>query len=285
MNTDQTPHPDTDICNIHLKMLGEARVFPVTVRLGKRVPLDLLPAARELTMQVTAVVVDQARAKGREISCKAGCNACCRHFMTISVVEVLSLVDLVAALTPKQQRTIHQRFSDAVRRLESARLLDPNRLKGLCNMTLDIEGEITRQDAAYEIGKRYFELGIPCPFLEHELCSIYPDRPLVCREYHVTSPSENCANVYREKVDSVQPTVHMSRVLSRAANRIAATIPITIPLVLSFEWAEVNGEQLRQTYDGLDMFKTLIKEIDQEYERPFNMRGRMGGRIGSNLYS
>jgi Fe-S-cluster containining protein len=262
-------------------MFGEARVFPVTVRLGKCVPLDLLPAARELTMQVTAVVVDQARAKGREISCKAGCGACCRQFVTISVVEALSLVDLVATLPYKQQRTIRQRFSDAVRRLETARLLDPSRIKGLCNMTLDIEEGVTRQTAADEIGKRYFTLGIPCPFLEHESCSIHPNRPLVCREYHVTSPSENCANVYGDKVDSVQPPVHMSSVLSRAANRIAATIPITIPLLLSFEWAEVNGEQLRQTYDGLDMFKTLIKEIDQEYERPFDMRERMG----SNLYS
>jgi hypothetical protein len=104
MKVDEAPTAETDIANIHLDMLGEMRVFPVTVKLGKRVPLDLLPAARELTMQVTAVAVEQARAKGLEISCKAGCGVCCRQLVPISIVEAQLLADLVAALPPEQQR-------------------------------------------------------------------------------------------------------------------------------------------------------------------------------------
>ena len=38
------------------------------------------------------------------------------------------------------------------------------------------------------LGREYFQLGIPCPFLEEESCSIYHDRPITCREYLVTSP-------------------------------------------------------------------------------------------------
>ena len=49
----------------------------------------------------------------------------------------------------------------------------------------------------------YFALGIPCPFLEEESCSIHPDRPLVCREYLVTSPAELCAGPTQEGVTPV----------------------------------------------------------------------------------
>ena len=42
-----------------------------------------------------------------------------------------------------------------------------------------------------------------CPFLEEESCSIHPDRPLVCREYLVTSPAELCAGPTQEGVTPV----------------------------------------------------------------------------------
>jgi len=49
----------------------------------------------------------------------------------------------------------------------------------------------------------YFALRVPCPFLEEESCSIHPDRPLVCREYLVTSPAELCAGPTQEGVTPV----------------------------------------------------------------------------------
>src|SRR5687768_12376519 len=120
----------TDTANLHLSILGEERSFAVEVRLGKRTPLDLLPPARELTEQATAVAVAQARSGGRAISCKAGCGACCRQLVAISVVEAQALADLVAALPAERQAVIRDRFAAALRRLEEADLLDPHALPG-----------------------------------------------------------------------------------------------------------------------------------------------------------
>ena len=36
------------------------------------------------------------------------------------------------------------------------------------------------------------------------LCSIYEDRPLVCREHQVTSPAAACARLFREPVDRIE---------------------------------------------------------------------------------
>jgi Fe-S-cluster containining protein len=273
VNIDDATDTNTDTANIHLAMLGEMRVFPVTIRLGERTPLDLLPAARELTMQAAAVAVEQARAKGREISCRAGCGACCRQLVAISVVEAQALADLVAALPPARQETIRRRFSDALCRLEAAGMLDANAPKGQRALLAAGEGE--RRAILRELGSRYFAQGIACPFLENESCSIHPDRPLVCREYHVTSSAQHCATPDDAKVDSVQPPLHVVDALARAAGRIAGTKTWTIPLVLSIEWAEANGGPLQQHHDGMEMFRALIREIDDEHERPFDARGGM----------
>ena len=54
-------------------------------------------------------------------------------------------------------------------------------------------------------------MGVPCPFLEDESCSIHPERPLVCREYLVTSPAALCAGPTQEGVTPVAvPKVSMA---------------------------------------------------------------------------
>jgi len=272
MDTESSLPADTDIANIHLDMLGEMRVFPVTVRLGERVPLDLLPPARELTNRAAKVAIDQALALGRTISCKAGCGACCRQLVVISVVEAQSLANLVAAMSPERQLAVRQRFANALLRLETAELLDPTLPKGQRTLQVAVEGDATGEAVVRTLSRRYFAQGIPCPFLEDESCGIHPERPLVCREYHVTSSPENCAHLYDARVDSVQPPLHMSSALGRTAGRLSGAQTWTIPLVLSLEWSEANGDQLQQHYDGMEMFKALIREIDREFDQPFDSR-------------
>jgi Fe-S-cluster containining protein len=268
--THGVPEADLDTANIHLSLLGNECVFPVEVRLGKRTPMDLLPAARELTMQAMAVAVAGAQAQGRRISCRAGCGACCRQLVAVSVVEAMALAELVATLPTDRQHAVRARFVDALRRLESDRLLDADGPRG--QRALLIEGPTERTAMLNELGRRYFRLQIACPFLVDEACSIHPDRPLVCREYHVTSPAERCARLNEGGVEKVEPPLHMGGVLARTVGRIAGTGPSTIPLILALEWAETNGLKLRQEHDGLEMFKTMLGVIDEDHDKPFEQR-------------
>jgi Fe-S-cluster containining protein len=277
MNRSELP-PETDTANIHLSLLGEERTFSVPIRLGKRTPLELLPAARELTMQATAVAVAQAQARAKQISCRVGCGACCRQLVAISVVEAQALADVVAAMPAERQQVIRARFAEALRRLEEALMLDPKGPKG--RRALMVMGQGDASKLRDEVGQRYFRLQIACPFLEDESCSIHAERPLVCREYHVTSPAEKCAKLYEVRVDKVEPPLHMSGVLARAADRIAGTGARTIPLVLALEWVEARGAKLRQEYDGLEMFKTLLSEMDKEHEKPFEERADSSLDVG-----
>src|SRR4051794_27040953 len=95
---------------LHLHLLGKDHTCSLPIPLGEHTLLDLLPAARALAGQATAAVVDDARVNGREVSCRAGCGACCRQLVVISTVEAQDLANLVADLPAERQAVIHDRF-------------------------------------------------------------------------------------------------------------------------------------------------------------------------------
>ncbi len=151
--------------------VGDLRiVHPITVPTGPVPAADVVPALQEL---VNAVVA--AAEAGKAISCRKGCGACCRQLVPISRTEGEALVALVEAMPKEQRKALRARFAAAEARIAGAGLAD----------------RAGRSDR--ELSIAYFALGVACPFLEDESCSIHRDRPLVCREYLVTSPAELCA--------------------------------------------------------------------------------------------
>lgn len=261
----------TDTANIHMRILGEECRFAVQVPLGRRRPVELLPSVREFTHQATAIAVRQARGQGKATSCKAHCGACCRQLVAISTVEAQALAEVIEVMPQERQWTIRERFAAGVLRLENAGLLDPQARRGDRGLMASSDG--SRKALIHEISRLYFELQIACPFLEEESCGIHPDRPLVCREYHVTSPAELCRELYQARIEKVEPPLHMGDVLTAAASRFAGTKARTLPLILALEWAAAQSANRDQTFDGLRMFKELLDEIDRENQRSFDERG------------
>lgn len=245
--------------NVHFRWNDTDRTIPIPLPSGDCTLLDLLPAARAISHEATAVALEQARSHGKEISCRAGCGACCRQLVAISVVEAQALADLVAAMPAERQAVVRRRFSDAIARLEEAGLLDPNDAQGDRSIVATDHG--ARDATLQGVGRRYFELQIACPFLEDESCSIHPDRPIVCREHHVTTPAENCAKLYQVNVDRVEPAARLGEALARTANEVHGMGAFMIPLVLSLEWSEIHGRALKETKDGRVLFEAMMSEL------------------------
>ena len=190
---------------------GRVRMGEDTVEVKFTVPEEtcapeaLLPDAQTLANQIAALGEARAKRIGRKISCKAGCGACCRQLVSISPSEARHLASLVAAMPSERAAEIRRRFENALARIESAPL--PPR------------GNPDTGKAAYrEFGLAYFRQGVPCPFLENESCSIHPDRPLVCREYQVTSPAAACAEVGSGNVRQVPVPVAIWSVFARSVS-------------------------------------------------------------------
>lgn len=191
--------------------VGDLRiVHPITVPSGPVPAADVVPALQGL---VNAVVA--AAEAGKAISCRKGCGACCRQLVPISRTEGERLLSTVAALPAERRAVLEGRFAAAEAVLAAA----------------DLKERKGRPDR--ELSTAYFALGIPCPFLEEESCSIHPDRPLVCREYLVTSPAELCAGPEQEGVTPVPvPKV------SPAARGLQDEREEWFPLALLMDWAK-----------------------------------------------
>src|SRR5581483_2767729 len=97
-------------------------------------------------------------------------------------------------------------------------------------------------DATRSLGVDYFRLGIACPFLEDESCSIYADRPLSCREYLVTSPAENCRQPTAKTVDKVTLPVQPSKALLAQERSDHSKSPSWVPLILAPRWVSDHPE-------------------------------------------
>jgi Fe-S-cluster containining protein len=90
----------------------------------------------------------------------------------------------------------------------------------------------------------YFRLWIDCPFLDGEVCSIYTERPMSCREHMVTSPAENCANPSQEGIERLPiPVETVSRALKCFNTDESFRLKGWIPLILALEWAEAHPDE------------------------------------------
>ncbi len=204
--------------------IGELRIaHPMTVPSAPVPATEVVPALQGL---VDAVV--SAAELGKAISCRKGCGACCRQLVPISRTEGERLLDLIDRLPLARREAVVARFKAAAKALERA---------GLTEGLLDPAKRADKTDR--ELSVAYFAQHVACPFLEEESCSIHRDRPLVCREYLVTSPAELCASPTQDGVTPVAvPKV------SPAARGIEENRPEVdtmgrwFPLALLMEWAK-----------------------------------------------
>lgn len=182
-------------------------------------------------------VVDSVRkeveARGERISCRKGCGACCRQLVPIAEAEARQLHALVERLSEPQRVVVRARFREARLSLEEAGLLDK-----LLHLEQWSDGE------GHLLGQRYFQQGIPCPFLEGESCTIYVDRPIACREYLVTSPADNCAHPTSESVACVKLPFKVWTAIARFDDvSPSARFVRWVPLILALDWAEAYGDE------------------------------------------
>jgi Fe-S-cluster containining protein len=192
--------------------------------------VDLLPMLQELDNLVVAAAEREVEQRGRRISCGPGCGACCRQLVPISEAEAASLAKLVSAMPRKRREKVRRRFADALTTLERHGMIA--RIHELSTVS---SIEVLR-----ELGLAYFDLGIACPFLEDESCSIHPDRPLVCREYLVTSPPAECSTPAEDRVARVGIPSSVSSFLLTFGDGGEQRSVRWMPLVGTLHWAESN---------------------------------------------
>lgn len=214
---------------VELAVAGRRLRIELNVPTSRVETRRLLPLFQAVADRVVGVACEGVEAAGEKVSCTKGCGACCRQLVPISVTEAHQLRELVDALPEPRRSRLLARFAAARLRLERAGLLD----------TLSHPQQVT--DAQSQaLGMAYFELGVACPFLEDESCSIHPDRPVACREYLVTSPAEHCAHPTADTVCGVRMPAKVSRVIRQIERPEGDETMRWVPLILAPEWSNAQ---------------------------------------------
>lgn len=241
-----------EMVTAHVRLSGddwqlEAKLSVPTAPIRLR---QMLPLVQAFADRVVEAGVESAEGRGERISCTKGCGACCRQLVPIAEVEARNIAGLIESLPESRRALVKERFAAAQQRLAESGMLTPLEQRHQWGTGV-----------GREVGVNYFHLGIPCPFLEAESCSIYEDRPVACREYLVSSPVEECARPTPDGVQMVKMPMKVWTALARfdPVPEDAQTIR-WVPLILAPFWAESHTDEpaarpgpeiLRQWFDFL----------------------------------
>ncbi|MGZ5428504.1 MAG: YkgJ family cysteine cluster protein [Thermoanaerobaculia bacterium] len=240
----------------HVKVRVGMKVWDAEVEMEMTFPAgparleSLLPVFQKVADGLVSLAVERAGAEGRVVSCRNGCGACCRQIVPIGEVEARRIGRLVEELPEPRRSEVRARFARARERLAEA---------GLLSRLENRESFVEREIASF--GLAYFHVGIPCPFLEQESCSIHADRPISCRDYLVTSPAANCADPKPGTIDQVELPGKIWTALARAgtAGPPARFIP-WVPLVLAPDWVSSHPDA-SEPRPVEDVFRDVFGEL------------------------
>jgi Fe-S-cluster containining protein len=170
----------------------------------------------------------------------------------ISVTEARELPSLIASLDEAHRDRVTARFKDAICSLQANGLWD--RLQNLATLPREERNALCEE---------YFSKGIPCPFLEHESCSIHENRPLICRQYLVTSPASHCRKPGAETISRVPLAANVFQAL-RHVEAQDQDRPRVVPLVLA-PFLELGDDESSQAVsDWVRRLLAEIKRINEE---------------------
>jgi len=214
--------------NVEIGVGGEKLKLKLVVPAEEIPPEAMLPGLHQLANQVVGSVERKVdRIDGVEISCRKGCGACCRQLVPISPPEARLLHLIVESLPREARVAMKRRFKDAALKLQDSGLLD----KTMNYSTLT-------EEETLGLIREYFQLGIACPFLEDESCSIHAHRPLICREYLVISPAKHCADLDQNKIQRLDIPVSIAENYGAMDGVGKKGFDRYLPLIMALEWVE-----------------------------------------------
>ena len=242
---------------IQLLVDGTLFEMQLTVQANPVKPQRMLPVFQQVTNLYVEIGVAATKSEGKSVSCKKGCTACCRHTIALSEFEAYHIAEIVEEMPEPQRSEVKERFNKAL-----AHFAEIGWIERFENCT-----DYSHKESL-EVFIDYFKENIQCPFLVDESCSIYDNRPLMCREYMVTSPAENCSNPTKENINLVKLPVRPSGNIFGLGQEKPLNGLNVIPLIMSLKWVASNPDNFPEKTGEewmTDFFQSITKgEIPKE---------------------
>ncbi len=240
---------------VELTIFGGTLRANVPVPAGDVTPEELLPVFDSIGAAVVHMSVKAAEQRGKKVSCRKGCGACCRQLVPVAETEAIRLVKMVRGMPETRRAAVLARFERVRARLEREGLLE--RVRNPRGLTAPERAELSAA---------YFAMNEACPFLEDEACSIYPQWPMVCREYLVTTPAEWCATLDARIEPVPLPMGPGTALYWINAGPDDTEVPV-VALSLLMEWAREMPEAPPKR-PGAEVLMRFLDRMRESVQRP-----------------
>lgn len=237
---------------------GEQEPLPIILDIPNRTVdlMEILDVFFAIADRIFAKTGQELAQKKRPITCGPGCEKCCNQLVPVSDHEAFHLAQVVGAMPPERRREVESNFEKGIETLKEADLLE--------RMEAHFR-EHTHDTHEYrDIQTRYWNLGIPCPFLLNGSCSIHPERPITCRQYSVTSDPALCTKVFtgEVRIDEVEHPVDLAGAMA-GFDGAGARSTRAVPVILALKHA---GECERKELPRLEAERMIGRYIDYASE-------------------
>jgi Fe-S-cluster containining protein len=244
----------TEVIGLELNILGKELSFHIDVGHGQARLADIVPLARTLSTEITNAVVESIHSDGGNIPCCKGCATCCGPYLVpLSVPEVLRLKEEISAAPQHQRQSMFRACL-----LSAKRILSQKPPTSLMSQTT----ESSRFSSAELelVSNWYADLKLTCPFLYNNVCTIYKQRPLACREHFVKGSADACVDEH-STAKVVEIPVQVTNALAELASELEGTSVEAVILPLVFPWCEENAGRAERTWPAVMMVKRFFEIV------------------------
>jgi Fe-S-cluster containining protein len=215
---------------------------------------SLVPEAFKLSDRIARNGVEREAKLGSKVSCAKGCAACCSWLVRVSIPEALYLYERILECETQRRDQILGRFHKA------REILKENGLAEKINRDLIRKpGDVFYDHGLHLLSRRYLALRITCPFLEEKTCLIYSWRPIICRQYYVTSPASQCTDPFKKNVRRVSLDFNVADMLAGVAADLLYQPMRMIALPLAVNWAAAHKHLAKLQWPQRQLFAGFLK--------------------------
>lgn len=234
------------IIGLNLDIFGQYLKLNLGVKRQETSLAALVPLARQLSERIINTAVKVLKAEGKHIPCKAGCSKCCSYLVPLTVPEAIRLNMEIAQMEKWHRERVNIKCLSASKKI--------------------LESKVLKSSDINQLGSKYSELKVACPFARQGMCTVYWQRPLVCREHLVTG-AENCAR--SEKVDIIEMPVRMSDVLGTVSAELEGRQVEAVILPLLMAWNDNNAERPPRRYSAVmaaERIASLMMQLNKAHQ-------------------
>ena len=244
---------DSEIIGLELAISGRQLDFRIAAG-GNAKLADIVPAARVICGKITDILTEKMNHDGIYIPCHKGCYACCNYLVSLSAPEIFRFKQEIFPKSKYSPDTMLRTYLLSARQLIKHRPPEQltNRLSPNASNALDDFNPLSRW---------YASLNLTCPFLYSRQCSIYHQRPLVCREHFVTGAAQGCRK-NSSKAQAVELPIRMGNILCRLTKELC-DVDDTVMMPLALAWYEENKQLDERTWPAEIIAKLFVEIIEE----------------------